>query len=348
MEIRIVRPRSRSNNSNSGAHPAGESLTEKPSFHPGIEKMSEKNCHKEGDRSETINEILGELDSLVGLEPVKRLVYEIKAYVEIQRRRQHEKLVSEPLVLHMIFRGNPGTGKTTVARILGRLFRQMKVLSKGHLVEIERADLVGEYIGHTAQKTREQLKKSYGGILFIDEAYSLARGGEKDFGKEAIDVLVKAMEDHKDNLILILAGYKQEMSDFIKTNPGLKSRFPIHIDFPDYSIRELLHIAALMLQKRQYTLSPAATDTLKKILELKTGRGHEHSGNARLVRNLIEKAIRRQAVRLVNKDSLTREDLIIINEEDIGEAAEHFMKCSMSAAGFREGILSSVREMKES
>lgn len=142
-------------------------------------------------RKKRIEEVLSELDNLIGLTEVKRLVREIYAYIEIQHRRAQEKLNNDPLVLHMIFKGNPGTGKTTVARILGKVFREIGILNRGHLIEVERADLVGEYIGHTAQKTREQLKKAYGGILFIDEAYSLARGGEKDFGKESIDVLVE-------------------------------------------------------------------------------------------------------------------------------------------------------------
>lgn len=146
------------------------------------------------DKTQHIEDILHELDNLIGMEEVKRLVREIYAFIEIQKRRERERLATEPLVLHMIFKGNPGTGKTTVARILGKIFCEMGVLSRGHLIEVERADLVGEYIGHTAQKTREQLKKAYGGILFIDEAYSLARGGEKDFGKESIDVLVKPWE----------------------------------------------------------------------------------------------------------------------------------------------------------
>ncbi len=264
-----------------------------------------------------IGAIFAELNNLVGLNNVKTLMREIYAFVEIQRRRQKEKLVTEPLVLHMIFKGNPGTGKTTVARIIGKLFKEMGVLNKGHLTEIERADLVGEYIGHTAQKTREQLKKSMGGILFIDEAYSLARGGEKDFGKEAIDTLVKAMEDHKDSLILILAGYQDEMDWFLQTNPGLRSRFPIHIDFPDYSLDELMAIAQVMLKNREYQLDFEATEELKKIISRNIGPGHEHSGSARLVRNLIERAVRRQAVRLVAKKTISREELILITRPDV-------------------------------
>jgi len=261
-------------------------------------------------------EILLELNSLVGLRSVKGLIEEIYSYVEIQKKRQKEKLASEPLGLHMIFKGNPGTGKTTVARISGRLFKAVGVLPKGHLVEVERADLVGEFIGHTAQKTRDQVKKALGGILFIDEAYSLARGGEKDFGKEAIDALVKGMEDHRDNLILILAGYQDEMDWFIETNPGLRSRFPIHISFPDYSNDELLAIADLMLQQRQYFLSSGAREEFRFVIE-KEHKRHEHSGNARLVRNLIERAIRRQAVRLLQKNcELSRDDLMVIKKED--------------------------------
>lgn len=257
----------------------------------------------------TMAEIIAELNALVGLSTVKRLIHEIQAYIEIQKRRTREKLVAEPLVLHMIFRGNPGTGKTTVARLIGRLFKEMDVLQKGHIIECERADLVGEYIGHTAQKTRDMVKKALGGILFIDEAYSLARGGEKDFGKEAIDALVKAMEDHKNDLILILAGYKHEMEWFLQTNPGLRSRFPIHIDFPDYSIEELLSIGDSMLKTRQYQFTSEARDVFRFMLQ-GVLNSHPYAGNARLVRNMVEKAIRKQAVRLYAKPTSSREELM--------------------------------------
>lgn len=265
--------------------------------------------------TENIALILQELNQLIGLERVKTLVKEAEAYIEIQRRRQFYNLINEPLVLHMIFTGNPGTGKTTVARILGELFKAMKVIPKGHLVEVERADLVGEYIGHTAQRTREQIKKAIGGILFVDEAYSLARGGQKDFGKEAIDTMVKAMEDYKTEFVLILAGYPREMAHFLSVNPGLKSRFPIHLDFPDYCQDELLEIAELMLKNRQYRMSEEARLFLKGVLNEKDRR--KNFSNARFVRNLIEQSIRRQALRLVKKKETTREELMLIAREDI-------------------------------
>lgn len=284
----------------------------------GIGRARKNNStqEKDKDKDKKVGEILDELETYIGLIIVKRLIRDLQAYVEIQKRRLQEKLIAEPLVLHMIFRGNPGTGKTTVARLVGRLFKEMGVLQKGHVIECERADLVGEYIGHTAQKTREQLKKALGGVLFIDEAYSLARGGEKDFGKEAIDALVKAMEDNKDNLVLILAGYRQEMEWFLQTNPGLRSRFPIHIDFPDYTLDELLAIGKLMLKTRQYELTSEAEDALRFHLQnlLNT---HRYAGNARLVRNLVEKTVRKQAVRLFQKTSSSREELIQILPEDI-------------------------------
>lgn len=292
-----------------------------PRVHVARFRAQEGESDPEEQRRERLRQVMRELDNLVGLEPVKELVREVQAWVEIQQRRSKVRLATAPLALHMIFKGNPGTGKTTVARIFGKMFEAMGVLSKGHLVECERADLVGEYIGHTAQKTREKVKSALGGILFIDEAYSLARGGEKDFGKEAIDTLVKSMEDHKDELVLILAGYRKEMAYFLQTNPGLRSRFPIHIDFPDYSTEELLRIATLMLDEREYRLTEPARRRLLAILEAKAAANDPHLGNARFVRNLIERAIRRQAVRLVRRRHVTRNDLLLITEEDLVEVA---------------------------
>ncbi|SHE62192.1 stage V sporulation protein K [Thermoanaerobacter uzonensis DSM 18761] len=262
-------------------------------------------------------EALKELNSLIGLNKVKEIIQEIYAFSQLQIKRKKEGLATEPIVLHMIFKGNPGTGKTTVARILGKLLKSIGVLEKGHVVEVERADLVGEYIGHTAHRVRENVKKALGGILFVDEAYSLARGGEKDFGKEAIDTLVKEMEDNRNKFILILAGYKHEMEYFLNTNPGLRSRFPIQIDFPDYTIDELLQIAEVMVENRQYKLTESAKRKLMKIL-IRDDNSRE-IGNARLVRNIIERAIRKQAVRVLSKINITKEDLITIDSIDIRE-----------------------------
>ena len=269
------------------------------------------------DQLATLDDIMAELESLIGLAKVKKLVKELQAFIQIKKAREAQHLATEPMVLHMIFKGNPGTGKTTVARLLGRIFKEMGVLPKGQLTEVERADLVGEYIGHTAQKTREQIRRALGGILFIDEAYSLARGGEKDFGKEAIDAMVKAMEDYKDQLILILAGYRKEMYTFLETNPGLRSRFPIILEFDDYRIDELLAIADVMLRKRQYKLSSEAKDKLSRVLFEHYQYEPENFGNARLVRNLIERGLRKQAVRLVLEKKLTREQLMLILPDDI-------------------------------
>ncbi|MBX5436784.1 MAG: AAA family ATPase [Alicyclobacillaceae bacterium] len=261
--------------------------------------------------------ILDELDDLVGLDQVKATVREIFAYVYMQRRRQQLQLRSDPIVLHMVFTGNPGTGKTTVARLLARMFHESGILQKGHLVEVERADLVGEYIGHTAQKAREQIKKALGGVLFIDEAYSLARGGEKDFGREAIDCLVKAMEDYRHQFIAIIAGYEREMEWFLSTNPGLPSRFPIHLHFPDYDVPALIAIARRMAAAKQYRLSPDAELRLERCLrKVLAGPGRYHFSNARWVRNAVERAIRQQAVRLFDAPEVTRLQAITLTAQD--------------------------------
>lgn len=262
-----------------------------------------------------------ELEHLIGLQEVKRMLAEITAFVLIQNKRKQQQLRTDATALHMVFKGNPGTGKTTVARILGRILADIGVLSKGHLVEAERADLVGEYIGHTAQKTREMIKRANGGILFVDEAYTLAQGGEKDFGRESVGTLVKSMEDNRDNLIIILAGYSDEMDRFLRSNPGLRSRFPIHINFCDYDAEELFHIALQMYQDRDYELSNRCRWKLKQMLAEFVRTRHPHSGNARYVRNLAEKSIRLQALRIVDREVLNRKELTTIEDMDLPDLA---------------------------
>lgn len=268
--------------------------------------------HSESE-TETADVVLEDLNRLVGLHDIKQVVRDIRAFVGIQSLRDEAGLVRNQQTFHMIFSGAPGTGKTTVARIMGRLFKALDVLPKGHLVEAERADLVGEYIGHTAQKTREVIKRALGGVLFIDEAYSLARGGEKDFGKEAIDTLVAATENYRDDLLVILAGYPDEMAWFLSTNPGLLSRFPLRLEFQDYSAHDLVQIARRMVRERDYALAPDAEAGLLHLLADNEGYWHKNAGNARMVRNLLEHAIRRQAVRLTTRQMpLTRHDLMTL------------------------------------
>ena len=260
---------------------------------------------------------LAELDSMVGLEEVKKLVRELIAFTVIQKKRLEQNLKAQPVAMHMVMKGNPGTGKTTVARILGKIYRELGTLAKGHLVEVERADLVGEYIGHTAQKTREQIKRAQGGILFIDEAYTLAQGGSRDFGRESIATLVKAMEDHRDELVVILAGYRDEMEFFLKANPGLYSRFPIQVEFPDYSSEELFEIALNMFAERDYLVSSRARWKLKHLLSQFHSSGRVVGGNARFVRNLVEKSIRWQALRLAARPVVSRQELMMVESEDL-------------------------------
>lgn len=275
------------------------------------------NQDQKENNEENVEIYLREMDKLVGLDTIKSLILEYIALIKVQKMREEYNLKTIPVVMHMIFKGNPGTGKTTMARIIARIFKVIGFLKNGEVIEAERADLVGEYIGHTAQKTRKLIQKAIGGVLFIDEAYSLARGGEKDFGKESIDTIVKAMEDFKDNLIIILAGYKDEMEFFLQTNPGLRSRFAIQIDFPDYSIDELVMIAELMYQEREYILDDSSKHYIYNVLT-KVRNNEKINGNARTVRNLVERSIRLHASRIIKKNNINRSELMKICKEDFG------------------------------
>lgn len=261
--------------------------------------------------------VFDELEGLIGLHEAKKTIYEIYALMKMNQEREKHGLKMEKQVFHMVFKGNPGTGKTTVARLFGKILREMGILSKGHMIEVERADLVGEFIGHTAQKTRDLVKKALGGILFIDEAYSLARGGEKDFGKEAIDCLTKSLEDLGNEFVCIIAGYNDEMDSFLDLNPGMPSRFPVHITFTDYNVDELLEIANIMAKNKEYELSKEAIEKLRRrLVAALHDPFRENFSNARFVRNSIEKAIRVQAVRMLRITEPTRDDLVTLKYED--------------------------------
>ena len=266
-----------------------------------------------------VQEVLDKLDrELVGLRPVKTRLREIAALLVVDRLRRELQLTSAPPTLHMSFTGNPGTGKTTVALRMAEILHRLGYVRTGHLVSVTRDDLVGQYIGHTAPKTREVLKRAMGGVLFIDEAYYLYRPeNERDYGQESIEILLQAMENDRDDLVVILAGYKDKMDRFFQSNPGMRSRIAHHLDFPDYDAVELLAIAQLMLAAQNYRLSAEGEAALAEYLRLRMAQ--PHFANARSLRNALDRARLRQASRLFDRGGpgLTRGDLMTIEAEDI-------------------------------
>ena len=261
--------------------------------------VSEVNLKEEFQQS-GVSDILSELDNdLIGLEPVKTRIKETASLLLVDKAREKLGLVNEPPTLHMSFSGNPGTGKTTVALKIANLLFRLGYVRKGHLVSVTRDDLVGQYIGHTAPKTKEVLKKAMGGVLFIDEAYYLYRPeNERDYGQEAIEILLQVMENNRDDLVVVLAGYKDKMDKFFESNPGFRSRIAHHIDFPDYSNDELLEIAEVMVSGMNYNFTPESKQVMAEYIALR--RKQPHFANARSIRNALDRARLRQANRVFN------------------------------------------------
>ena len=259
---------------------------------------------------------LAELKSLIGLERVKQDVDSLRNLIKIQAMRKQQGLPNTLVSYHCVFSGNPGTGKTTVARIVAGIYKELGILKKGHLVEVDRSKLVGEYVGQTAPKTNKVIDEALDGVLFIDEAYSLVGEGS-DYGAEAIATLLKRMEDDRDRLVVILAGYTNEIKEFIDSNPGLQSRFNRYIQFDDYSTEELTEIFKRNLRKSRYKIKRDAFEKLQSVIGCAVASRDKNFGNARYVRNLFEKVVQNQANRLAKMESIDNDELSIITCEDI-------------------------------
>ena len=269
-----------------------------------------------------LDELMEQLDSLVGLENIKKDIKSLINLIKVRKLREANDLPVAPMSMHMVFMGNPGTGKTTVARLVGGLYAAIGALEKGQLIEVDRSGLVAGYVGQTALKTQEVIKSALGGVLFIDEAYSLSSGGENDFGREAIETILKAMEDHRDNLVVIVAGYTGPMREFLDSNPGLESRFNKFFYFEDYNGPQLMDIFLLQCRKNKYVLSEEADAAARKLFdELYADRG-ENFGNGRYVRNLFEDMVVRHSNRVALMDAPTKDDLMTVLPEDLEDEDE--------------------------
>lgn len=270
-----------------------------------------------GEISSNLKSTLQELDSLIGLENVKQQVHSLIKFIQVQQQREKHNLKTTPISYHCVFSGSPGTGKTTVARILAQIYKDLGVLKKGHLIETDRAGLVGEYVGQTAVKTNKVINSAVGGVLFIDEAYSLYSESAEDYGREAIATLLKRMEDERDNLVVVMAGYTEEMKQFIDINPGLRSRFNRYIDFTDYSPDELYQIFRRYIDKEDFKLTPESELAFQKLFAEAYEKRDRTFGNARFVRNVFEKTIERQSLRVADITEPTVEQLTKITENDV-------------------------------
>ena len=258
-----------------------------------------------------------ELDQLIGLESVKQEVRTLANFVKVQKQREKQGLKTPKLSYHLVFTGSPGTGKTTVARIVARIYKDLGILKKGHLVETDRSGLIGQYVGQTAPRVNAMCDSALNGVLFIDEAYALTQSEGNDYGDEAVATLLKRMEDDRDKLVVIVAGYTNEMKKFIDTNPGLQSRFNRYINFPDYSAEELYKIFEMYLRKNEYVMTVEAGEYLRNKLEYVVDNKDKNFGNARYVRNIFEKIIQVQANRLSKTSNASERDLAEILLADV-------------------------------
>ena len=305
---------------------------------PGDEPEKPKEPEKSG---------MEELNELVGLKTVKHDVEELIGLAKVRKMREEKGMKAVPMSLHLVFSGNPGTGKTTVARILGKLYKEIGILSTGQMIETDRSGLVAGYVGQTAIKTQKKIQEAMGGILFIDEAYMLNQKDE-NFGQEAIDTILKAMEDHRDEFIVIVAGYTQLMKEFVESNPGLKSRFNKFFEFPDYTVDELQAIFELQCKKYQYKLTEEADKAVREeIIRLEESKG-ENFANAREVRNLFEKIIANQASRVSALDEVDEETLSTITIEDLTDKFEEEYEKELAARAAREAeVAEALAEVEE-
>ncbi|UII31277.1 AAA family ATPase [Fulvivirga ulvae] len=281
--------------------------------------LIDKASYKEVPENDSLEIVLAELHELIGMQDIKKNVEDLTNFLKVRKMREEKGLKTTNNSLHAVFMGPPGTGKTTVARMLGRIYKHLGYLEKGHLVETDRAGMVAGYVGQTALKADEIIKSATGGVLFIDEAYSLTSGGLNDFGNEAIEILLKRMEDHRGEMVVVVAGYPDEMEIFIQSNPGLQSRFNRYFEFDHFDVDSLLEIFKLNAKKADFILTEDAEAKLMEILERVHEKRHRGFGNARAMRNLFEKIIERQANRIVSIVPITEETLKKLTEEDIPE-----------------------------